>query len=50
MSLPLIITPEAEADLAESKGWYERQRAGLSKEFVLCIEEVLDPLRCFLPS
>jgi toxin ParE1/3/4 len=42
MSLPLIITPEAEEDLADAKAWYERQRAGLGAEFVLCVEEALD--------
>ncbi len=32
MSLPLIITPEAEEDLAEAKAWYERKRKGLGAE------------------
>jgi hypothetical protein len=27
MTLPLIITPEPEEDLAEAKAWYGRQRA-----------------------
>ena len=38
MSLPLIVTPEAEADLADAKTWYERQREGLEERFVLCVE------------
>lgn len=45
MSLPLIITPEAEADLAEAKAWYNRQREGLGEEFVLCVEEALERIR-----
>jgi plasmid stabilization system protein ParE len=45
MSLPLIITPEAEADLAEAKTWYERKREGLGEEFVLCVEAGLEHIR-----
>lgn len=45
MNLPLIITPEAEDDLAEAKAWYDRKRKGLGDEFVLCIEEALDRIR-----
>jgi plasmid stabilization system protein ParE len=42
MKLPLIITPEAEADLADAKSWYEKRREGLGDEFVLCVEAGLD--------
>jgi plasmid stabilization system protein ParE len=45
MSRPLIITPEAEADLAEAKAYYDGQREGLSEDFLLCIEEALDRIR-----
>ena len=45
MNLPLIITPEAEADLAEAKAWYERKREGLGEEFILCVEAGLDHIR-----
>lgn len=38
----MIIRPEAEADLANARDWYERQRAGLGAEFFLCVEEVLE--------
>ena len=31
MNLDLIVTPEAEEDLAEAKAWYERQRKGLGE-------------------
>jgi plasmid stabilization system protein ParE len=45
MSLPLIITPEAEADLAEAKAWYERKRESLGEEFILCVEAGLEQIR-----
>jgi toxin ParE1/3/4 len=45
MSLPLIISPEAEEDLHDAKVWYERKRAGLGDEFLLCVEEALDRIR-----
>jgi toxin ParE1/3/4 len=45
MSDPLIIRPEAEADLAEAKDWYEHQRAGLGLEFILSLEECLERIR-----
>ena len=38
----MIIRPEAEADLATARSWYERQRAGLGAEFLLCMEEVVE--------
>lgn len=47
MSLPLIITPEAEEDLAEAKAWHERKREGLGDEFVLCVEAAFDHIRRF---
>jgi plasmid stabilization system protein ParE len=30
----LVIRPEAEADLAEGFGWYERRRSGLGHDFL----------------
>jgi toxin ParE1/3/4 len=41
LNLSLIITPEAEEDLADAKVWYNRQRQGLGDDFVLCVEEAL---------
>jgi plasmid stabilization system protein ParE len=38
----MIIRPEAEADLINARDWYERQRAELGAEFLLCVEEVLE--------
>ena len=45
MSPPLIISPEAEADLAEARAWYDQKRGGLGGEFLLCVEEALDRVR-----
>jgi len=45
VSLPLIITPEAETDLADAKAWYENRREGLGEEFILCVEEAFDRIR-----
>ena len=45
MSLPLILTPEAEADIAEAKTWYAEKREGLGEEFVLCVEAALNQIR-----
>ncbi|MEW4566955.1 type II toxin-antitoxin system RelE/ParE family toxin [Tautonia sp. JC769] len=44
MSWPLIINPEAEADLADTRAWYEAQRPGLGDEFLECVEEVFNHL------
>jgi plasmid stabilization system protein ParE len=41
MTRPVILTPLAEADLAEGKVWYDDQRDGLGTEFVLAVEKVL---------
>ena len=45
MSRPLIVAPEAEADLAEARAWYERRRAGLGDRLLLCVEAALDHIR-----
>ncbi len=42
MSLPLIIRPEAEADLAEAFAWYEAQRAGLGVELLAEVRATLE--------
>lgn len=41
MSHRFLIRPEAEADLAEAKRWYEQRREGLGADFLLCVEEAL---------
>lgn len=45
MSLPLIITPIAEDDIAQAKAWYNRRSSDLGDDFVLCVEEALDRIR-----
>jgi len=35
---PVIISPEAEADLADAYQWYEQRVEGLGDEFLLCVE------------
>ncbi|HEV3235972.1 MAG TPA: type II toxin-antitoxin system RelE/ParE family toxin, partial [Gemmataceae bacterium] len=47
MSLPLIITPEAEEDIAEAKAWYDRKRLGLGSKFVSRVEEALNRISRF---
>jgi hypothetical protein len=34
VNLPLIVNPEAEADLDEARSWYEAQRPGLGGELL----------------
>jgi len=41
VKLPLIITPQAEADLAEARSWYEDKREGLGERLLLCFEAAL---------
>jgi len=43
--LPLIVNPEAEADLAEAKAWYDDRSPRLGDDLLECIEEVFDRLR-----
>ena len=42
MSLPVLITPEAERDLARALEWHDKVRAGLGAQFELRFEEALD--------
>jgi plasmid stabilization system protein ParE len=39
--LPLIIEPEAEADILEAHDWYEKQREGLGEDFDLCLDAAM---------
>jgi plasmid stabilization system protein ParE len=45
MTYTFVIRPDAEADLAEAKRWYEERREGLGADFVLCVEEALEKVR-----
>lgn len=49
MSLPLVINPKAEADLAEVKAWYNGERDGLGDEFLECVDEAFGQIRA-LPN
>jgi plasmid stabilization system protein ParE len=45
VSRTLIISPEAEQDLADAKRWYDDRRYGLGAERVECVEEAIDTVR-----
>jgi toxin ParE1/3/4 len=38
---PLIVNPEAEADLADAKAWYDHQRPELGDDFLRRVGETL---------
>ena len=42
MSNRLIVTPEAEADIAQALDWYQKQRDGLGEVFLRCLDRVFD--------
>lgn len=42
MSLRIIARDEAEADIAQAALWYERQRAGLGREFIVAVDACFD--------
>jgi plasmid stabilization system protein ParE len=39
---PLVVRPEAQADLLHARDWYARQRAGLGEQFLLAVDEILE--------
>jgi len=41
MSLSVVLRPEAQADLLETRDWYERQQIGLGKAFSESVEEAV---------
>lgn len=41
MKLSVRIRPEAERDIEGAFRWYEEKRAGLGRDFLLCVEEGL---------
>jgi plasmid stabilization system protein ParE len=43
---PLIISPEAEADLIQAYRWYEEQVEGLGSEFLLCVDACIKSISC----
>jgi plasmid stabilization system protein ParE len=38
MSLPIVLRPEAEADLLAAGDWYDKQRSGLADEFADAVD------------
>jgi plasmid stabilization system protein ParE len=44
MSYPVILKPDAERDLREALAWYEEQRPGLGRAFLVEVGGVLDRL------
>ena len=38
MTLPIIIEPDAEADIEAARAWYEQQQPGLGDAFVTAID------------
>ena len=45
MTRSLIITPEAERDIADAVAWYDRNLVGLGDRFILSLEVALDHIR-----
>jgi plasmid stabilization system protein ParE len=41
---PVIVEPEAEADIDEAYEWYDDRRPGLGEDFLLCIEAALEAI------
>ena len=41
MTLPVIIRPEAELDLAAAQLWYEAERPGLGAEFRISVDHTI---------
>jgi plasmid stabilization system protein ParE len=45
MAYPLIVSTEAEADLDQAYRWYEQQRPGLGRDFLLRVHDVFERIR-----
>ena len=44
MSLPVVVRPEADEDIAAARDWYDDQQAGLGKPFAARVAAVIDRL------
>jgi len=42
MTLAVVFRPEAQADLLETRDWYERQQQGLAEAFADSVDEAVD--------
>ena len=40
----LILSPEAEEEVADAYAWYEEQCIGLGEEFILCLDAALSSI------
>ena len=45
MTYSLVIGPEAEQDISHAYSWYEQQRAGLGREFIICVDDALTSIK-----
>jgi len=45
MSVELVVTAEAECDIADAFSWYEEQRVGLGEEFLTCVDASLQGIK-----
>jgi plasmid stabilization system protein ParE len=45
MEYPLIVGPEAEAELTMARDWYEERRAGLGREFLHAVGDAFDRIQ-----
>ena len=45
MKRPILITPEAEADIEEAYRWYEERLGGLGADFLGCLENGIESIR-----
>ena len=41
MTLPVVLRPEARAELIEAWAWYEQKRPGLGDEMIGCVEAAI---------
>jgi len=44
VSYRLVVRPEVDTDLIEAEAWYEQQKAGLGREFLLAARETIEGL------
>ena len=47
MSFPIFIEPEAEEDLASAYHWYEGKHPDLGRDFLQCVEVVLQRIAAY---
>jgi plasmid stabilization system protein ParE len=45
MAVELVLAPEAEQDIQEAYGWYEKCRVGLGEEFLSCVDACVQHIR-----